>query len=125
MGLTYVQGVICNASDPSRSFEERLLVDTGALFSFVPRDKLAAVGITPTRRETFRQMNGSLIEREVARALMRIAGKEEVVPVVLGEPGDASVLGVLSLEALALGVDPASGELKPVTLLAVTAFQVK
>jgi hypothetical protein len=40
-----------------------------------------------------------------------------VVPVVLGEPGDASVLGVVSLEALGLGIDPASGELKPVMLV--------
>ncbi len=122
MGLTYAVGTVCNAGDPSRSFDERFLVDTGALFSFLSRVKLASIGVGPSRRETFRQMDGTLIEREVGRALVRVAGKEEVVPVVLGEPGDATVLGVVALEALGLGVDPASGQLHPVTLLAVTAF---
>lgn len=51
----------------------------------------------------------------------RIAGKEEVVPIVFGEPSDAAVIGVVALEALALGLDPTSGELRPVTLLAVSA----
>jgi len=122
MGITYVDGIVCNATDPARSFGERFLVDTGALFPFVPRDKLAAIGVTPTRRETFRQMDGTLIERDMGRALVRVAGKEEVVPVVLAEPGDATVLGVVALEALALGVDPTSGELMPVIVLAVSAF---
>jgi predicted aspartyl protease len=98
------------------------LVDTGALFSFVARDKLAAIGIGATRRERFRQMDGSEIERDVGRALVKVEGKEEVVPVVLGEGTDATVLGVVALEALALGVDRASGQLRPITLLAVTAF---
>ena len=122
MGLTHVRGMICNSQDPVRNFEETLLVDTGALFSFIPRSKLAAIGITATRRETFRQMDGSLIQRDVGRALVKVAGKEEVVLVVLGEAGDASVLGVVALEALGLGLDPMSGELRPMTLLAVSAF---
>jgi hypothetical protein len=33
----------------------------------------------------------------------------------------AAVVGVLPLEALALGLDPSSGRLRPVTLLAVSA----
>lgn len=122
MGLTYVEGTVCNALDPTRSFVERFLVDTGAVFSFVSRDKLASIGVEATRQETFRQMDGTHIDRPVGRILLKVAGKEEVVPVVLGEPGDATVLGVVALEALALGLDPTSGELRPVTLLAVTAF---
>ncbi len=108
--------------DPSQSFDEDFLVDTGALFSFASREKLAAVGIGASRKERFRQMDGTIIERDVGRALIRVAGKEDVVPVVLAEPGDATVLGVVALEVLALGVDPTSGRLEPVTLLAVTAL---
>jgi predicted aspartyl protease len=122
MGLTYVDGTVCNPTDESRSFQERFLVDTGALFSFVPRGRLAAIGIGPTRRESFRQMDGTLIERDVGRALIKVGGKEEVVPVVLAEPGDTTVLGVVALESLALGVDPVTGQLQPVTLLAVQAL---
>ncbi len=40
---------------------------------------------------------------------------------MFGEPSDAAVIGVVVLEALALGLDPTSGELRPVTLLAVSA----
>lgn len=121
MGLTYVTGTVCNSTDPGRCFEERLLVDSGAVYSFVARDKLAAIGVTATRRETFQQMDGSLIERDVGRMLLRVAGKEDIVPVVLAEATDATVLGVVALEILALGLDPASHTLHPVTLLAVSA----
>ncbi len=121
VGLTNVKGVVCNASDPARSFAHNFLVDTGSVLSFAPRDKLVSIGIAPVRKETFRQMDGTLIEREVGRALLQIAGKEEVVPFVFGEPADAAVLGVVALEALALALDPTSGELRPVTLLAVSA----
>jgi predicted aspartyl protease len=76
----------------------------------------SAIGVEPLRTEISRQMDGTLIEREVGRALLRIAGKEEVVPVVFGEREDAAVVGVLALEALALGLDPTSGRLRPVTL---------
>jgi predicted aspartyl protease len=121
VGLSSVKAVVCNTADPARNFEHDFLIDTGSVFSFAPRDKLTAIGIGPLRKEIFRQMDGTLIEREVGRALFRIAGKEEVVPVVFGEPADAAVVGVLALEALALGVDPTSGQLRPVTLLAVSA----
>ena len=121
MGLTSIKAIVSNASDPERSFEHTFLIDTGSVLSFAPRDKLASIGIIPLRKETFRQMNGTLIEGEVGRALIRIAGKEEVVPIVLGEPSDAAVIGVVALEAMALGLDPTSGELRPVTLLAVSA----
>lgn len=122
MGITYAAGTVSNPGDPARRFDERFLVDTGALYSFIPADKLASIGIGATRRVTFRQMDGSLIERDVGRAMLRIAGIEEVVPVVLAAPGDATVLGVVALESLGLGVDPTTGQLAPVTLLAVTAF---
>lgn len=121
VGLTNVKAVVCNAADPVRSFEHDFLIDTGSVFSFAPREKLASIGIAPLRRETFRQMYGTLIQREVGRALLRIADKEEVVPIVFGEPDDAAAVGVLALEALALGLDPTSGRLRPVTLLAVSA----
>ncbi len=121
VGLTNVKAVVCNATDPARSFEHDFLIDTGSVFSFAPRDKLTSIGIGPLRKEIFRQMDGTLIEREVGRALLRIAGKEEVVPIVLGEPADAAVVGVVALEALALGLDPTSGQLRPVTLQAVSA----
>lgn len=120
VGLTNVKAAICNATDSTRSFEQDFLVDTGSVFSFAPRDKLAAIGVDPLRKEIFRQMDGTLIERQVGRALLRIVGKEEVVPIVFGEPADAAVVGVLALEALALGLDPTSGELRPVTLLAIS-----
>lgn len=122
MGLTHVRATVCNPADPEQSFEDSFLVDTGSLFSFAPRDRLAAIGVGPLRKETSRQMDGTLIEREVGRALLKLAGKEEVVPFVLGEARDATVVGVLALEALALGIDPASGQLRPVTLLAVSAL---
>jgi len=120
MSLVYAKVTMCNPQELTRSFEDYFLIDTGALFSFAPADKLFAIGVEPSRKETFRQMDGNLIECEIGRVLLKVAGKEEVVPVVFGKPNDDSVIGALALESLALSLDPTTGTLHSVILLAVT-----
>lgn len=42
-----VKVTIANPGDPARAFEEPFWVDTRALYSFAPEDRLHAIGIQP------------------------------------------------------------------------------
>ena len=49
MGMFQVQVRVAAPADPGRYFDEHLWVDTGALYSFLPEDRLAQIGIEPLR----------------------------------------------------------------------------
>ncbi len=121
MGITSARVRITNLTDPARFFEDDFIVDTGAVLSFAPASKLAAIGVVPTRQEQFRLADGSIVTRPVGDVFFDVAGKRGAAPVIFAPPADATLLGAVTLEALALGVDPASQTLHPVTLLAVGA----
>jgi len=116
MGLTYVNVAIVNPTDPKRLKRKKLLVDSGALDSIVPKEVLKAVGIKPYGTETFTLADGSTIDREVGAAFLRINGRKAPSPVIFGEKGDGSLLGVIALESLGFTIDPRTGKLKPAPL---------
>ena len=47
MGMFQVRVSVANPSERSRFFEEDFWVDTGALYSFIPEDRLKEIGIQP------------------------------------------------------------------------------
>jgi len=47
MGMFRVNVRVTNPRDASLFFEERFWVDTGALYTFVPEDRLEQIGIAP------------------------------------------------------------------------------
>ncbi len=113
MGFTRVRFTISHPIDLGRSAEVELLVDTGALNSFVPRPILEDLGIPSYTRRAFRLANGHTLERDVGLAIFRWNGHEGGAPVVFAEPGDDPLLGVTALETMALAVDPTTHTLKP------------
>lgn len=119
MGIAVVRVRLTNLADAARWFDDDFVVDTGAVVSFAPADKLRAIGIAPSRREPFLLADGSTVTRDLGDVFFEVAGKRGAAPVVFGGPDDAVLLGAVTLEALALGVDPVSRQLRPVTLLAV------
>ena len=121
VGITSKRVTVSNLADPSQSFADDFVVDTGALFSFAPKDRLLAIGVRPTRTERLRLADGTIVARAVGDAFFEVAGKRAAAPIIFAEPGDATLLGAVSLEALALGVNPVSQQLEPVVLLAVGA----
>jgi clan AA aspartic protease len=124
MGLTYVEVVIANPADPSRSQDVTLLVDTGALFSIVPAILLRALGIPPQASRILQLADGSRVSRDLGEARFRLGGEEATSRVVFGEPGDAAVLGAVTLESLTLAVDPATGALRPMETLLAVGFRI-
>jgi clan AA aspartic protease len=112
MGLTYVNVAIANPADLKRQRRRKLLADTGALYSIVPREILRSVGIRPYGTETFTLADGSTITRDVGNAFIRINGRQAPTPVIFGEKSDGSLLGVVALESLGFSLDPRTGKLR-------------
>ena len=67
--------------------------------------------------ESFRLANNTRIIRRKGSALFRYGDEIGSADVIFGEPGDAALLGVLTLEALGLALDPIKRELRPTELL--------
>jgi clan AA aspartic protease len=116
MGVSYVNVTIANPTDLKRLKRRKLLADSGTLYSIVPREILKSIGIQPYGAETFTLADGSTIRREVGNVFLRINGRQAPSPVIFGEKGDASLLGVIALDSLGLTIDPRTGKLRPTPL---------
>ena len=115
MGLTYVEGVVTGSTSVSRTV--RFLVDSGAKYSLLPLEDWRALGLTARRRLTFVLADGTAIERDVSECYIQILQGEGHTPVILGEAGDEALLGVVTLEILALVLHPFNRTLQPARLL--------
>src|SRR5437870_758943 len=116
MGITYVNVSIANPANPARSRRKKLLADSGALYSIIPKEILRAIGIKPYGSETFTLADGSDIQRDVGTAFLRINGRKASSPVIFGEKNEGALLGVIALESLGFSIDPRTGKLKPTPL---------
>jgi predicted aspartyl protease len=99
---------------PGQGRELELLVDTGALFSMLPAPTLEALGVKRTEKMEFETASGQVMTREIGYAWFRHNGRQALSPVIFGEEGDKSVLGVVTLETLRMEVDPVRNEIRPV-----------
>ena len=101
--------------NPARPGERRslksVLVDTGAELSWVPAEVLVSLGVERNNQWSFRQADGTLLERWTGSVLVYVAGKRAADEVVFGEPGDLVLLGSRTLEGLNFRVEPVTKRL--------------
>ena len=116
MGLTHLAVEVANPARPSRRMRRTMLVDSGAAYSVVDRASLRRLGIRPTGTRTFILADGTEITRSTGAALFRLQGHEGASTVIFGERGDASLLGVVTLEEIGLILDPMRRELRPMPM---------
>ena len=91
----------------------RMLVDTEATFSVIPRSLARTLGIRrPRRSVTVRLADGRRVRLGADVAIFRIDGREAPVTILVGKV-DEPILGVEALEALGLAVDPRRRRLSP------------
>lgn len=114
MGFMHLLVRIAHVADPNSAADLEMLVDSGALYSIAPATFLDQLGIRPDQTETFALADGSPIERQVGVATFRVAGRQTASNIIFGEPGDSSLLGVVTLEGLGFVLDLAHGGLKPI-----------
>ncbi len=88
-----------------------VLVDTGALLSWVPAEVLQSLGVERSNEWRFRQANGTVLERWTGIAVMHVGGRRAVDEVVFGEPDDLVLLGARTLEGLNFRVEPTTQQL--------------
>jgi len=119
--LTVLTLEVANPAFPDDRESIEVLVDSGAVYSLVPRLVLERLGIEPHGRQTFRLADGSRIERERGDALFFYAGARGAAPVIFAEPGDAALLGAVSLESLGYVLDAIRRDLVPMPMVVALA----
>jgi clan AA aspartic protease len=90
------------------------MVDTGATYSWIPRDVLNSLGVLPEFSRQFVTADGRTIEREMAETRVRVDGKGATTLVVFGDEGSVPLLGAYTLEGFGLAADPVGKRLIPV-----------
>jgi len=110
---------VWNASSPDKVEELEAMVDTGAAFSWMHRDRLERLGVEKLRRLGFRAIDGSVIERDTAAVW--VASNEFKAPdiIVMAEGTDMEVIGVHTIEGLGLAADPVQKKLIPTVMPAL------
>ncbi len=117
MGVTYVEGVVSGPTGKQATV--RFLVDSGATYSLLPVDVWQSIELRPKRSLTFTLADGTAIVRQVSECHIALPQGEGHTPVILGEPGDAALLGMVTLEILGLVLNPFSRQLQPMRMLLV------
>ena len=117
MGVTVLAVDVANVSSPDVTERLEFIVGSGAVYSVVPAPVLERLGILALKQDRFRMANGAYIVRRRGAALFRFGEWVGGADVIFGEPGDATLLGALTLESLGLALDPIRRELKPMDLI--------
>ena len=120
MGLTMLEIEVGNPARPEVTEKVKFLIDSGAIYSVVPARVLDRLGIKPLAEQEFRLADGTKIARKKGVALFKYGERVGGADVIFGEEGDYKLLGVLTLEALGLVLDPLKRELKPLPMLLAT-----
>ncbi len=114
--MTSVPLKIKNPAHPSKVFEGKFLVDSGATFTVAPSQALKKLGIKPKREVNLELADGTWVKRKIGDALYGFGGLEAAAPVLFGEKGDSLLLGTFTIEALGLVLDPLKRELRQALL---------
>lgn len=116
MGITHVKAWIANPTNPAQRRELEFLVDSGAMYTVVPRSVLAELGIMPHSQRTFTLADGRQVTWGVGNAMFTLGDRQGASSVVFGEDKGPFLLGVVTLEELGLGLDPIRKQLVSIPL---------
>ncbi len=107
MGTFSVPCRIASLIDRDKSVAfDRLLVDTGSEYTWIPATSLEQIGIEREKKDLqFVMANGTTITRSVGFAIVYVENTFTVDEIVFAEPCDLLLLGARSLEGLNLTVD--------------------
>jgi clan AA aspartic protease len=119
MGMFQVNVRVINPGDTTRFFDEKFWVDTGALYTLVPEDRLEQIGIAHLRGRELVLADGRRERRFLGEAVLRIAELDEALtcPVVFGSPHSLYLLGATVLEIFGVQADPTTHQLKPIAAI--------
>lgn len=122
MGITIKKFKVKENHHSAKSAEVDFMIDSGAVYSFVPANLLKKLGIKSYRKMDFVLADGTKIERNVGDAYFEYNGDGGSAPVIFGEKGDEPLLGATTLEAIGLVLNPFKRELFPMRLILGKSF---
>ena len=99
------------SADGKRMETVDALVDTGASYSMLPRSMLERLGIEKRFVLPFEQADGSVVDRDVGRAVLVINGDESPMRVIFGEDDSGALIGSNALQEFLLLIDPVGEQL--------------
>ena len=99
--------------DPQGERYEKIdaLVDSGATYTMLPSSLLRGLGVEPIEFRNFIVADNRHIRRGFGVANVKIDGREIPPPVVFGDDNAMPLLGAVTLEIFALGIDPVHSRL--------------
>ena len=90
------------------------MVDSGATYTMLPSALLHGLGVAAESSRTFILADGSRIQMNLGETRIRIDGENHTSPVIFSDDNSMPLLGAVTLEIFALGIDPVNGRLIPV-----------
>ena len=114
LGITYVEGLVKGSA--KKGVRVKFLVDSGASYTLLPFKDWKRIKLTPKRSVEFTLADGTVVTRNVSECHINLPQGEGHTPVILGEPDDQALLGVVTLEILGLVLDPFRRILQPMRL---------
>lgn len=115
MGLVFVEGTVTGPTGAQASLQ--FLVDSGATYTLLPDSTWQTIGLAPRRSVRFTLADGTVVERRVSECHIALAQGDGHTPVILGDPGDEALLGIITLENLGLVLNPFSRTLQPMRMM--------
>ena len=115
MGITYLNATVRGPTGIEA--DVNFLIDSGATYSLVPLKVWEAIDLSPKREMTFTLADGTTVERRISECYLVLPQGETHTPVILGEPDDEALLGVVTLEELGLLFNPFNRTLQPMRMM--------
>ena len=119
IGLTFLNIEVGSPANPEVTEAVELLIDSGAVYSVVPKPILERLGIHPLTEQEFRLADGSRISRRKGIAMFKYGERIGGADLIFGKEGDSQLLGAFTLEALGLSLDPLRRELRELPMILV------
>ncbi len=116
MGMFKVRVKVANPAKPHLFFEEDFWVDSGAMYTFAPEDRLGAIGLQPTHSRDLIMADGRRDRRGLSEALFTLSELNETLTsqIIFGPRDSLYLLGAMTLEVFGVEVDPVAKKLKPI-----------
>jgi predicted aspartyl protease len=107
MGSFYTGCKVENHRDPKKvAVVPRLLVDSGSVFTWLPAETLARIGVEPVKQDVQIEMtDGRVVTRDVGYAILRVGEFFATDEVVFAQRGDPTLLGSRALSGMNVHVD--------------------
>lgn len=124
MGHVRISIKVANPEKPDEAHEvQDALVDTGATWTTVPRSLANQLGLRILGQRPTRTAAG-VIQVDHSYAMVEYDGRQSVTDILVSDTYPGVLIGVVTLESLALAVDPKSGRLVDSEILLLAAFQL-